>query len=59
MCLAASLLFALGFGFMGGILAQTASIIDGVDGEVARLKYQETALARILTPSLTVIAMPF
>ncbi|MGI6553592.1 MAG: sugar phosphate nucleotidyltransferase [Bacillota bacterium] len=43
MCLAASLLFALGFGFMGGILAQTASIIDGVDGEVARLKYQETA----------------
>lgn len=43
MCLAASVLFALGFGLMGGVLAQTASIIDGVDGEVARLKFQETS----------------
>lgn len=38
-------LFALG-GYstllMGGVLAQFASIIDGSDGEVARLKYQKT-----------------
>ena len=38
-------LFALG-GYvallLGGVLAQFASIIDGCDGEVARLKYQST-----------------
>ena len=38
-------LFALGgyfFLFLGGVLAQFASIIDGCDGEVARLKYQSS-----------------
>ncbi len=38
-------LFALGgyFAlFVGGVLAQFASIIDGCDGEVARLKYQSS-----------------
>jgi choline kinase/phosphatidylglycerophosphate synthase len=38
-------LFALGgyfFLLLGGVLAQFASIIDGCDGEVARLKYQSS-----------------
>jgi len=38
-------LFALGGYpalFLGGVLAQFASIIDGCDGEVARLKYQSS-----------------
>ena len=42
--LAASL-FALGgyfFLFLGGFIAQFASIVDGCDGEVARLKYQSS-----------------
>jgi len=40
-------LFALGGYpalFLGGVLAQFASIIDGCDGEVARLKYQSSDL---------------
>ncbi len=43
--LVAAGLFALGgyFAlFLGGVLAQFASIIDGCDGEVARLKYQSS-----------------
>ena len=42
----ASLLFAMGSYIplvIGGILAQISSIIDGCDGEVARLKYQESS----------------
>jgi CDP-L-myo-inositol myo-inositolphosphotransferase len=42
----ASLLFAIGSYIpliIGGILAQFSSIIDGCDGEVARLKYQESS----------------
>jgi CDP-L-myo-inositol myo-inositolphosphotransferase len=38
-------LFALGGYFallLGGVLAQFASIVDGCDGEVARLKYQSS-----------------
>ena len=38
-------LFALGGYFallLGGVLAQLASIVDGCDGEVARLKYQSS-----------------
>jgi len=41
----AAALFALGGYptlFLGGVLAQFASIIDGCDGEVARLKYQSS-----------------
>ena len=43
--LLAAVLFALGGYFallLGGVLAQFASIIDGCDGEVARLKYQSS-----------------
>jgi len=43
--LLAAVLFAVG-GYLtllfGGVLAQFASIIDGCDGEVARLKYQDS-----------------
>jgi len=42
----ASFLFAMGSYIpliIGGILAQISSIIDGCDGEVARLKYQESS----------------
>ena len=45
--LTAAGLFALGgyfFLLAGGILAQFASIVDGCDGEVARLKYQSSDL---------------
>jgi len=40
-----ALLFSNGtfpFSILGGILAQTASIIDGCDGEVARLRFKES-----------------
>jgi len=36
--LLASAAFALGANVLGGLLAQFSSIIDGVDGEIARLK---------------------
>lgn len=36
-CLA-SVAFALGSNVLGGLLAQFSSIVDGVDGEIARLK---------------------
>ena len=35
-------LFVFGSPFFGGILAQVASILDGVDGEIARLKFLQT-----------------
>jgi len=43
-CIAASMFLLKGYIYLalGGILAQLASIIDGSDGEVARLKFQET-----------------
>ncbi len=31
------------FGFVGGLLVQSASIIDGCDGEIARLKHMSSA----------------
>ncbi len=47
LCLISSVLFLKG-GYAtllaGAVLAQIASIIDGCDGEIARLKYQSTAL---------------
>jgi len=46
LCVIASALFLEGGYstlFAGAILAQIASIIDGCDGEIARLKYQSTA----------------
>ena len=47
----AAALFALGtYGYLvlGGALAQLASIIDGVDGEIARLKYLSSDYGRWL-----------
>jgi uncharacterized membrane protein YbhN (UPF0104 family)/phosphatidylglycerophosphate synthase len=35
---------AYGPGVLGGFLSLAASILDGCDGEIARLKYQESAL---------------
>jgi len=46
LCILAAVLFATG-GYvtllLGGILAQFASIVDGCDGEIARLKFQKSA----------------
>jgi CDP-L-myo-inositol myo-inositolphosphotransferase len=39
----AGLSFAVGHATTGGLLAQTASVLDGVDGELARLRYQDSA----------------
>jgi choline kinase/phosphatidylglycerophosphate synthase len=39
----AALCFALGGHLYGGLLAQLSSVIDGVDGEIARLKFQKTS----------------
>jgi CDP-L-myo-inositol myo-inositolphosphotransferase len=46
LCLVASGLFAAGGALWlaaGGLLAQAASVVDGCDGEVARLRLQESA----------------
>ena len=45
LCLLSSYFFSLGsylYAVIGGLLSQSASIIDGCDGEVARLKFQQT-----------------
>mgnify|MGYP001365200896 FL=1 len=39
---ASALFFALKNPLAGGLLAQLASIVDGVDGEIARLKFQRS-----------------
>lgn len=36
------LLFFLGLPLLGGLIAQLCSVIDGMDGEIARLKFQRT-----------------
>jgi phosphatidylglycerophosphate synthase len=41
-CLCSAFLFARGYPLVGGLLAQLASVIDGVDGEIARLKFNES-----------------
>lgn len=46
--LGASLLFVLGFPFWGGLAAQFASVLDGVDGELARLKFASSGLGKLL-----------
>ena len=43
MTLAAGLSFAIGHATTGGLLAQCASVLDGVDGELARVRYQDSA----------------
>ncbi|GGK30225.1 CDP-alcohol phosphatidyltransferase [Caldalkalibacillus thermarum] len=40
--LASALSFAAGFPLVGGLLAQFSSILDGVDGELARLKFLQS-----------------
>jgi hypothetical protein len=35
--------FAIGHATTGGLLAQCASVLDGVDGELARVRYQDSA----------------
>jgi len=40
--LTAGLSFAMGHATTGGLVAQFASVIDGVDGEVARVRYQDS-----------------
>ena len=41
--LGAGLAFAVGHATTGGLLAQSASVLDGVDGELARVRYQDSA----------------
>ena len=40
--LAAGATFAIGHAATGGCLAQLASVLDGVDGELARVRYQDS-----------------
>jgi phosphatidylglycerophosphate synthase len=42
------LLLALGWNIAGGVLIQVVSVVDGVDGELARLKGMATRLGAIL-----------
>lgn len=46
--LGGALLFFLGFPFWGGLAAQFSSVLDGVDGEIARLKFASSALGKLL-----------
>lgn len=45
--LAAGCSFAVGHATTGGLIAQAASILDGVDGEVARIRYQDSAFGGV------------
>jgi len=40
--LGAGLSFAVGHATTGGLIAQFAAVLDGVDGEVARIRYQDS-----------------
>lgn len=44
---AAGLAFAVGHAATGGLMAQFASVLDGVDGEIARIRYQDSAFAGV------------
>ncbi|HAA90677.1 MAG: Glucose-1-phosphate thymidylyl transferase [Thermoanaerobacterales bacterium 50_218] len=48
LCLLAALFFAWGHLVWGGLLAQLASVIDGVDGELARLKFLASPFGELL-----------
>lgn len=48
LCAVAAVLFALGYPVWGGLTAQLASIIDGVDGELARLKFLASPFGELL-----------
>lgn len=45
--LAAGLSFGVGHAATGGILAQTAAVLDGVDGELARIRYQDSPFGSV------------
>lgn len=45
--LGAGLSFAVGHATTGGLVAQFASVLDGVDGEVARIRYQDSAFGGV------------
>ncbi|MDJ0868000.1 MAG: hypothetical protein QNK03_17980 [Myxococcota bacterium] len=47
MTLLAGLSFAIGHATTGGLIAQCASVLDGVDGEIARLRYQDSAFGGV------------
>ena len=40
--LGAGTAFAVGYPAMGGMVAQFSSVLDGVDGEIARVRYQDS-----------------
>lgn len=44
---AAAAAFAMAKPFLGGVLAQLASILDGVDGEIARLKFLRSSFGEV------------
>jgi CDP-L-myo-inositol myo-inositolphosphotransferase len=44
---AAGLAFAVGHAATGGLMAQFASVLDGVDGEIARIRYQDSAFSGV------------
>lgn len=46
-CVLSSLCFAAGLPWAGGLLAQFSSILDGVDGEIARLKWLQSAYGEL------------
>lgn len=46
-CALSAFCFALGWPWAGGLLAQFSSILDGVDGEIARLKWQQSAYGEL------------
>lgn len=48
LCAVAAVLFALGYPVFGGLVAQLASIVDGVDGELARLKFLSSPFGELL-----------
>jgi len=54
--ISSSILFAIGSLALGGILAQTSSIIDGCDGEVARLGFRRSKFGAWLDSLLDRIA---
>ena len=48
LCAIGSSLFALGKGIAGGVLVQVGSVVDGVDGEIARLQYRTSAWGALI-----------
>lgn len=45
--LGAGVSFAVGHATTGGLVAQFASVLDGVDGEIARVRYQDSAFGGV------------